>query len=272
VRRFWYRLAVFLTAALAIGCGKLGQLRATSSWSPPTNPNPHEIYREAQGAIKSGDFTNALLMLVWFHENALKHDEALAGVRLSYALNDWLDLGTAHPPALDQLKTVRDKAGQEVREATDSVDCYQAFMDFESINKKLNEDAKTKDLFLWLDANKPNRAKDVFSLAEPALIRSMEYVICGKYADPETQFASALDSFRTTSEIANSRKHGERLQDYADKKLKNAITTLIAVLVLNDRKAEAGAIAEKLSNESDLPDFKPEIAKALNGEMPAPWP
>lgn len=211
-------------------------------------------------------------MLVWFYEHALKYDEALAGVRLSYALGDWLDLGAAYPPALEELKAARDKAGEEVKAEADSSNCFQAFADFAAINENLDEDAKTKDLFLWLDANKPNRAKQVCALAEPALIKAKEYVVCGKYADPEAQYASALNSFRTTSEIAKQPNHGRRLQDFADNKLKNEITTLIAVLVLNDRKAEATGVAQKLSNEAGLPNFKSEIEKALNGEVPDPWP
>lgn len=272
MRRLWYSFAVLLTATLVIGCGRLGQSPATSSWSPPANPNAHEIYRDAQAAIKSGDHTNALLMLAWFHKNALKYDEALAGVRLSYALGDWLTLGAAYPPALEQLKSVRDEAGQQVKAEADSDACFQSFMDFESINEKLNEDAKTKELFLWLDANKPNQAKQVYALAEPALIKLKDYVICGKYANPEAQYTSALNSFRTTSEIAKKPNHGKRLQDFADNKFKNEITTLMAVLVLNDRKEEARAIAEKLSKEAGLPDFKSEVEKALDGQMPSPYP
>lgn len=272
MRRFQYNLAILLASTLSIGCGKLGLSDATSNWSPPTNPDPHQIYRDAQNAIKSGDHTNALLTLVWFHENALNFDEALAGVRLSYALSDWADLGKAYPPALDRLNTVRDKTGQKIKSGSDSNDYFQLFMDFTSINEVLNEDAKSKDLFLWLDANKSDWAKEVYALAEPALIKSKDYVTCGKYIDPEARYASALSSYRTTSEIAKNSKHGKRLQDWADKKLKNEIATLIALLVSNGRTVEATEVAEKLAKEGGLPDFKLEVGKALTGEVPAPWP
>ena len=52
----------------------------------------------------------------------------------------------------------------------------------------------------------------------------------------------------------------------------NSATTLIALLVLNDRGDEAKNIADKISQESDLPQFQTEVRKALNGEIPTPWP
>ena len=32
-------------------------------------------------------------------------------------------------------------------------------MDFDAINETLDEDEKTKDLFVWLDANKPRKQR-----------------------------------------------------------------------------------------------------------------
>jgi hypothetical protein len=37
----------------------------------------------------------------------LDHDLALAGVRLSYALSEWINLGTAYPPARAALEAVQ---------------------------------------------------------------------------------------------------------------------------------------------------------------------
>lgn len=262
---------VLLSASLTTGCGHGGKSPTSSSWTPPSNPNPQEILYQARADIKDGDYTNALTKLVWFHENALKINSSLAGVRLSYALDDWTNLAVAHPLALEKLKALRDVAAERVRNETGR-DAYEAFMDFDAINETLNEDEKTKELFVWLDTNKPDTAKDLFNLAEPALIKLKEYKLCGKYTDAEVQYAAALKSFHMTSEIAKDPKHGKRLQDFADRKLKNEISTLIAVLVLNDRKVEATGIQDKLLKEVGLPEFKNEVEKALSGGLPTPWP
>lgn len=262
---------VVLSTFLLAGCGNSDKTPTASNWTPPNNPNPQEILYEARAEIKDGDYSNALTKLVWFHENALTFGSALAGVRLSYALNDWSDLIAAYPPALETLKSLREAAAKMVRNGTGR-DAYEAFMDFDAINETLEDDEKTTDMFVWLDANKPHEAKELFDLAQPALITSKEYELCGKYTDAEAQYAAALKSFRMTSEIAEDPKRGKELQDFADRKLENKITTLIAILVLNAREEEAKGIADKLSNEAPLPEFKAEIEKALNGQMPAPWP
>jgi hypothetical protein len=43
-------------------------------------------------------------------------------------------------------------------------------------------------------------------------------------------------------------------------------------LTVDGRKAEAQQIADRISKEPNLPEFKNEIQTALNGEVPAPWP
>lgn len=271
MRQAAYISILLLSATLLTSCGKHTAQSSNSNWSPPSNPDPKQILSEAGADAKNGKFADALAKHIWFHENALKHDSALAGVRLSFALSDWIDLGAAYPPALEKLKAARNEADKNVRNKTGR-DAYDAFMDFDSINEALNEDDKTKELFVWLDSNQPEKAKTLFDLAEPSLVRAKENSLCGKYIDTEASLAAALNSYRMTSEIAQKPSHGKKLQDFADKKFINSTTTLVALLALNNRKAEAQNIADKISRESGLPQFQTEIQSALNGEIPIPWP
>ena len=139
--------------------------------------------------------------------------------RSSFALEAWTNLGAVYPPALEKLKTTRDEAGENVRNKTGR-EAFESFFDYVAINEALKEDDKTKNLFIWLDANKPDVAKNVFDLAEPALIKSKEYHLCGKYINADASFAEALRSYRMTSQIAKNPKLGQKLQDFANKKFK----------------------------------------------------
>jgi len=56
---------------------------------------------------REGKYKQALELHVWYHKNALKYDPAQYGVRLSFALSDWAELGQAYPPALHELRSVR---------------------------------------------------------------------------------------------------------------------------------------------------------------------
>ena len=48
--------------------------------------------------------------------------------------------------------------------------------------------------------------------------------------------------------------------------------TLVALLVLNERQADADRIAAEALKESDYPALKEMVKKALKGELPQRWP
>jgi hypothetical protein len=259
MRQFW---TLLLSVALITSCSK--------SWTPPRNPNPDKILNEAVADTQNGKYTDALAKHVWFFQNSLKYEPALYGVRLSYALSDWVELGKVYPPALGKLKVVRDEAGTNIRNGKNVRD---NFADFESINKELSEDSKTVDLFAWLDSNQKDSAKAVFDLAQPALVKSKQYPLLGKYTqNPFKALNDAIGYYEMNAKLAEDPKFGKRLQDFADKKFINDTTTLIAILVLTDRKPYAETIVKEIRGQTDLPKFDKEIQKALNGEVPPPWP
>jgi hypothetical protein len=241
-----------------------------SSWTVPQNPNPRAILTEAEADAKAGKYDDALAKQVWFYTNALKYNSGLSGVRLSFALSDWIGLGKAYPPALEKLKAFRDAAEMNVRRQTNVVDNFQ---DFAAINKELNEDPKTVDLFVWLDSNKSSSPKTVFDLAQPALVKSGKYPLLGKYTQaPYAIFDKAVQSYQKNIKLAQDPKFGTNLKDFADHKFINDVTTLIALLVVTDRKADAQRIVEEIKTQPGIPKFDEQIQKALNGEVPQPWP
>jgi len=117
-------------------------------WRPSPTPDPIEISREATNDAQEGRYELALQKHVWYHNNALKYQPSLVGVRLSYALADWKRLADRHPPALQEMQRVRDSAEERAR---DDKGDFSAFQDTVAINNILNEDGRTIDLFKWLD-------------------------------------------------------------------------------------------------------------------------
>ncbi len=146
---------------------------AHADWTPPTHPDPNKIYDEATNDTRSGRYEDALAKFLWFHQNALKLEPSLAGVRLSFALSHWNDLGKVYLPAAEKLRATRDEAGKMFRE---SAGYRQAFLDFESISGELNENNKTIELFIWLDANKPSVATNIFDLALSVLVEAKNII------------------------------------------------------------------------------------------------
>lgn len=242
---------------------------AYADWTPPTNPDPDQIFTEAKSDAAAGRYSEALAKHVWFYQNALKYKPSLYGVRLSFALSAWAELGAAYPPALQKLKSIRDETAKKIPEGKGS---REAFHDVGSINKTLGEESKTKDLFMWLHSNNPNVAKKVFDLAQPALIKAKEYRLCGAYIDADASFQQLLGLYRENKVIAQDPKFGKRLEEFGRKSFSNGTATLVALLVLSERKADADRIAAEAGKEWDDAEFRKQLEKAKNGSVPPPWP
>jgi hypothetical protein len=276
-----YIFILLIGAVLIAGCSKQSQSSGSSNqdssvisnWTPPQSPNPQKILNEADADTQAGQYTNALAKYVWFYQNALKYDPAQRGVRVSFALKSWAELGAVYPPALNKLKAVRDEAAENVRQGKDAV---SAFQDFVAINATLKDDDNTSDFFTGLDANKPDVAKVVFDRTQhwllPALVKTKKYSVCGKYINPDTSFKQILKLYRTMMEQVNQGHVGSEIKNFADQNFINKTTTLIAILVIDDRRTGAEQIVDKISKESDLPEFKEQIDKALSGEVPTQFP
>jgi hypothetical protein len=61
--------------------------------------DPSQVLREAGDLVRRGAHAEALKKYRWFHENALAHDPDMRGVRRSFALRYWAQLGDIYPPA-----------------------------------------------------------------------------------------------------------------------------------------------------------------------------
>ena len=113
------------------------------TWTPPENPYPSDILSSARADKQHGRFERALAKHIWYHDNALKHQRSQYGVRLSFALGDWLELAQLYPPAKAAFLHTRDKTETAFREHPDP----NLFHDLSSMNRYLKEDNRTVDLF-----------------------------------------------------------------------------------------------------------------------------
>ena len=247
------------------GCSR----KPPERWTPPEHPDPKAILDEAREDADAKRYENALAKHVWFHQNALKIEPAQYGVRLSFALSSWMELGKSYPPALEKLKAIRDDAGSEIREGKVTRD---TFHDFEAISKALGEESKTSDLFLWLDSHNPDFARSAFEVAKPSLIKAKEFRLCGVYLDPDGTFKRMRDLYRHHKELAQGPRFGKDLLEFGHKSFSNEAATLVALLSVNGRKEEANRIAAEAAAEYDDPKFRALLEKAKNGEVPVPWP
>ncbi|MBX7210600.1 MAG: hypothetical protein K1X78_19995 [Verrucomicrobiaceae bacterium] len=116
-------------------------------------------YEAAKRYAREGKFAEALERHEWFHHHALEHHPAYYGVRLSFALSAWKELGEKYPPALESLRLVRDDGRSKLRAGNAS---DELFHDVVSINHTLEEDDSTMALFREIEASVSDVAKRRF--------------------------------------------------------------------------------------------------------------
>ena len=170
----------------------------------PSKPDPHDVLNEARADARTGRYEAALLKHLWFHHFALEIDRAYYGVRLSFALSDWRELSKVYPPALAMLVQTRDDAAKRVAEHKEDV--FDAFNDMLAINEQFGEEGRTVETFVLLDKEAPDVARRVYDLAQPALVKAKKFKLCGKFLQPEKDYASMVELYRLDLKFANEEK------------------------------------------------------------------
>ena len=248
-----------------IGCTRAA---SPTSWVPPATPDPQAILGEAQQDSRAGRHEIALAKFVWFHENALRLEPSLTGVRTSFALSSWLELAEKYPPAMDAMLEAREKAATDVRSGPDP---RGSFRDVAAIDRHLGREALTLELFVRLDQDRPDVAHAVYELAQRALITQQSFELAGKYIDPSSAMRQLVERYRESLRLASESDRPEH-SGFAERYFAHHASTLVALLVVNGRFEEAEAVAAAAGEEIRSEAFRESLASALRGNVPEPWP
>ena len=239
-------------------------------WLPPTKPKPSVILDEARDDTRAKRYSLALAKHIWFHKNALKYEPSLVGVRLSFALSDWMSLGKEYPPALEKLKSIRDALEARVQSGEDIA---KEFHDLVAINRYLGDDQRSVESFKAFEKNHPNSAPLVFLYTRNALIKAKEYETYAKYIRGTSDFFEIKEMFERGKKSADRMPdQGKSLLEYLDESFRHETATLVAVLVNVDRKEEANEIADIAEELIDDEKFLATLKAARKGTVPDPWP
>src|SRR6266567_2127889 len=165
--------------------------------------DPLQTLRDARDAARRGAHAEALEKYLWFHHHALEHRPSLTGVRLSYAISEWVELGNAYPPAREALELIQDNNLRLLKEGSCE---HRRFHDFASINRYLGRSELTATMFAELAEHQPEFARACFRVALTALIQTRSFALARRFVtspneqlDPHlSQFARALNTRRRT--------------------------------------------------------------------------
>ncbi|UTY55725.1 hypothetical protein [Massilia sp. erpn] len=156
-----------------------------------------DIYQNALEAQEAGEYEEALRLHRHFHDYAGRQERNL--FRFSrFALHHWLELAEAYPPALAALQALCERetalllAGEtEIRIADgSSEDRFPLIVD---INRLLDDDQATLELFRQFQANMPELAAQAFHQAVDAIVACGDFQLAHSYL-PEPMAAIKQDA------------------------------------------------------------------------------
>ncbi len=177
--------------------------------------NAHDRLHAAQAAAREGRHAAALREYVWFHDNALKEEPALYGVRLSFALAYWMDLAESYPEARRKLEEIRDRKTATLAAGKGD---HALFHDVTSINRSLDEETETYRLFKKLLVSAPLNATAWGDLAREAIVKAGDFKLAAKYSDhPEDallRYSASLNA-DVARPVADPTQRRRRLDAFA---------------------------------------------------------
>jgi hypothetical protein len=213
--------------------------------------DPTRVLTEARELALAGRYEEALGRHQWYHDHALEHEPAQCGVRLSFALRYWADLGEVYPPARDALVAVRDRDAAAVRAGDWS---RELFGDVASIDRYLGEEAHAGDLFLALHRCDPLRAGPFYEEAEPGLVALREYAVCSHHVpDPAARLGEMAERRRDMLREADDQPEDEGavFREVVEAGFAEEAGRLIEILAGAGRRAEAERIRELALDETE---------------------
>lgn len=214
---------------------------------------------ETQEMVTQKKYQEANERYAWFQNHALEYDQAMIGVRLSFALSYWKSLADIYPPAMTAMKEMRDKKTTQLLDSNGSINL---FADIAALNRTFNEENKTIENFEKIEKLDYDKAKTCWYYTKDALFKAKRYDIIRNYVgNPMNEFQAIKDQRNMLSkpikgmkkEIENSHKN------YIDNNFVEKTLELINFSVAVDDIESAEKIrnkAMKIVKDNRLRDIK----------------
>ena len=189
---------------------------------------------DTQGMVRQDHYPEALERHLWFHDHALEHEPSMYGVRLSFALSYWKSLADVYPPALTALTETRNRKEQTLLDHQGNT---ALFHDVVALNQTLGEDDRTVALFEKIDQDRPNMARQFWTVAKDAVIAAKRYDLAGKHiGNPSREFIKVKAMYdRNTALYDDPRMDGDQFKVFNENNLVEESLKLIEVaLALDD--------------------------------------
>ena len=258
------------------------------TWSPTLvsgeKPDLQNILDAAKGFMGEGSYEEALQRYLWYFDHS-RHHAGQQGVRISFALSDWIELGRRYPKARQALLDIRDADTREFSAGRGYADLFQ---EVAAINHYLNDDQATLALFKTTQQLDKTLAQQCFGQVQSLLVQKGEYDLCLSYlGDPQANFENLERSWKRTKQMEEHmsdlrQQQARRMQafaqsnsaiaaapfslpeppKFADNNFVGQVRQLIEILVATGHQADAEKIRDQAVAELDDARLKSAVSDA----------
>jgi len=239
---------------------------AAEHWSPKLapgeKPNLTEILQEARTLAEDGRHEEALQRHIWYHNHSLELDDAQAGVRLSYALADWMKLARHYPKAREALVEITDRAAQKFAGGEGH---YALFAEVSAINAQLGRQKETLALFDSIQSRDHKLARQCYLTVEDMLVEKGDYALCESFIpDFQKRFETIRTVRERTLQLMDRTPEANRssLRQHAQQTFIKDTRKLVEILVGVSRNTEASAIRDQAVAVLDVPELRSAVTDA----------
>jgi thiol-disulfide isomerase/thioredoxin len=183
----------FLADARAALEGNDSLARARKKLDGDGRDDPMLRMNYGDALAQKGRIEDALSEYLWCFDHGLEHDRAFVGVRLSFLLGKIVQLGRAHPPALDELRKRRDSAQAALEGGDADLDTA---MGFTALNDNLGEPARTLALYDRIkgDGSQPAQVRQyLFDRSLEQLLEARRYREVVDHTDPKARVHELIE-------------------------------------------------------------------------------
>jgi hypothetical protein len=170
-------------------------------------PNLTVALQNAVDLMNRGRYEDSLGVLTNYFEQS-RSDPSQGGVRVSFALSDWVELGRRYPEAKQALLDIRDHDTQKL---LNGEGYFDLFNEVNGINQNLGDDEATYTLFKSIEQRDPKLAGQCYFVFESQLVEKGDYEICRKYmGNPQVRFQLDSNEYQTASQLEARMAAGNR--------------------------------------------------------------
>lgn len=222
---------------------------------------------QAHAAAEAGRHEEALNEYIWFHEHALAEEQSLRGVRLSFALAFWKELGEVYPPAMKALLALRDRKAAILGAG---VEDWDLFNEVSALNDTLGDERNTRDLFKRIHQESPAFADRCIRLAMPSLVACKDFELARSFmGDAEAVTRQRIRQLNDDVIFARERSTAEkqdRLLDAFAQLTAEDLRMIALVLRHTNDKAKAEELLSSALEAVDDPDVRAAVSRRLTAD------